>query len=149
MKYCVLIFVALMTGLGAQAQGLERVRWGLAMADSLNGARVEVVETPDAAAALSDLKWIEGGSKMLVYGVLLFSDNTQNARENARSVAGRFADIFPETVVEVSYESPHFKVTAGKYIDKIDAIALCGKALPHFTKAVVIQHEIANPTKQF
>ncbi len=118
------------------AEGIDGVRWSLSRADSLSGARIEVVETPDAARALELLM---PPQNTVYYGVSLFRDNSQSARENARAVAARFADMFPDIPVAVSYESPYFKVTAGSFPDRVDAIALCGRVLPQFSKAVVVQ----------
>jgi hypothetical protein len=77
-----------------------------------------------------------------VYGVRLFSDNSQNARENARAAAAIFTELQPGIPVEVTYQIPHFFVTAGLFIDRTEAVALSGRVLTQFKSAMVVQREV-------
>lgn len=128
---------------GAAAQGIQKMRANLERPEGANRARVEVVEEPDAARAVAAADRIARLDRISGYRVSLFRDNSQTAGENARAVAAQFRERFPGVPVQVAYESPYFKVTAGNFIDKVDAIALWGKSLPHFPKAVVIQEEVS------
>ncbi len=135
-----LVFAAL--AFDAGAQGIQRQRAELARQGS-NKVRVEVTEEADAARAVTAADRVTRKEKITGYRVSLFRDNSQTAGENARSVAAQFREQFPDIPVQVAYESPYFKVTAGNFVDKLDAIALCGKALQCFPKAVVMQEEIS------
>ncbi len=143
MKKTLLLFVFAAVAFSASAQGIQRERAALARPDSFTHARVEVTEEPDAARSIAAVDRVTRKDKITGYRVSLFRDNTQTAGQNARSVAGQFREQFPGIPVYVGYESPYFKVTAGNFVDKVDAIALCGKALSYFRTAVVMQEEIA------
>lgn len=142
MKRILIIILFAALAIEAGAQGIQRTRNALARPEGGNRARVEVTEEPDAARAIAAADRVTRINKVNGYRVSLFRDNNQTAGENARSVAAQFKEKFPGIPVEVAYESPYFRVTAGNYVDKVDAIALWGKALPHFPKAVVIQEEV-------
>lgn len=143
MKKILFLTISALFALNAGAQGIERERSSLARPDGYGGARVEITEEPDAARAIAAADRVARKDKVAGYRVSLFRDNSQTAGENARSVAEQFKARFPGIPVKVEYESPYFKVTAGNFVDKIDAITLCGKALPYFRIAVVVQEEIS------
>jgi hypothetical protein len=123
---------------GVTAQGIRELRNKLTVPDGPGGARIEVVEDGDAARVTEAWDGVVPIEKVDGYRVSLFRDNKQNSGEDARAVAAQFKENFPGIAVSVSYESPYFKVTAGNFIDRVDAIALQGKALTYFPKAVVI-----------
>lgn len=143
MKKILLLMVFAALAVSAGAQGIQRQRAELARPGANGRARVEVTEEADAARAVTTADRVTRKEKVTGYRVSLFRDNSQAAGENARSVAAQFREQFPEIPVQVAYQSPYFTVTAGNFVDKVDAIALCGKALAHFPKAVVMQEEIA------
>ena len=142
MKRIVLLIVFLFVASGAWAQGISRVRESLARPDAFSRARIEVKEQPDAARAIQAADHTHRLTKVTVYRVSLFRDNSQAAGENARAVEAQFEEMYPEIPAEVSYESPYFKVTAGSYLDRTSALALWGKVMPNFPKAVVVQEEV-------
>ncbi len=126
---------------GATHGGTQGVRRGLERAGG-DGARVVVTETPGVQAVMSALDARVPRQKMMVYSVRIFLGNSQSAGPEARSIAGRFAEMFPEHPPRVSYESPYFKVAAGRFVDRTDAVALCGKVAAHFPRAFVVQEEV-------
>ncbi|MDR2894254.1 MAG: hypothetical protein LBU97_02190, partial [Alistipes sp.] len=137
----VVAVVASGMALGAGAQGISRVTNALAAVDFATGARVEVRGAEDAAAAIARADHRPARSTMTVYGVSLYRDNTQDARANAYRVARQFSELHPGVAVDVSYESPYFRVEAGRFVGRTDAVALCGRVLAAFPKAVVVQFE--------
>lgn len=143
MKKILFLTILTVIALDAGAQGIQRQRTALAHPDGRGGARIEVTEEPDAARTVTAADRMSRKDRVTGYRVSLFRDNSQSAGENSRSVAEQFRARFPDIAVNVEYESPYFKVTAGNFVDKVDAIALCGKALPYFPKAVVIQEDIS------
>ena len=144
MKKLTVTLVAAVWMTGAGAQGISRMREELAGADFVSRARVEVRIADDAAAAVRSADRDSERTSVMAYGVSLIRDNSQNARGNAQAVEAQFAELFPGIPVKMSYESPWFKVTAGGYfVNRIDAVALCGKALAQFSKAFVVQQEVS------
>lgn len=137
--FIIVLFAALAVEAGGQ--GIQRARARLERPESGSRARVEVNEEPDAARAILASDRVSRVDKVDGYRVSLFRDNKQSSGEDARAVAAQFKEKFPGIPVMVTYESPYFKVTAGNYIDRVDAVALQGKALPHFPKAVVIMEK--------
>lgn len=128
--------------LGAGAQGIAVVSEGLAREDSGSGARVEVRIADDAAAAVRSADHGSRHAVVTEYGVSLLRDNSQNARANARAVETQFSELYPDVYVETSYESPWFKVEAGRFVYRIEAEALRGRVSAQFPKAVVVQREV-------
>ncbi len=136
----ILLFSALAATAGAQ--GIERQRARLATPEPVGRARVEVKQEAVAARAIAAADSVRQDKTVTGYCVNLFGGNSQSAGENARSVAAQFRELFPNIQVRVEYQSPYFNVMAGCFLDKMDAIVLCGKALKNFPKAVVMQDEI-------
>ncbi len=136
-----LIFAALATGAGAQ--GLSRVTEELARAGFASGARIEVRYGENAEAAIRNADHTSGRTTVMAYGVSLFRDNSQNAGSNAAAVKAKFADMYPDINVRLSYENPWFKVEAGPFVDRIDAEALRGRVASVFRTAVVVQQEVS------
>lgn len=141
MKKALLFIVSVVWVLGAASQGAVRVGEELARPEFFTGARIEVRMAADAAVAVRNADQNPTGTHIM-YRVRLFSDNSQNAGENAYAAARQFSEIYPGIVVEVSYEVPYFWVTAGNFVDHIDAVALRGRVLAQFPKAVVARQEV-------
>ena len=57
-------------------------------------------------------------TKVNGYTILILSDNSSRARENAVEAKDTFEENFPETEVKMYYETPSFYVTAGSYLTK-------------------------------
>lgn len=139
-------FLFLLVGLGFSAavaaqdferaaQGIEGVRRGLA-------PQIEVRETPDAQAVTAALDAAPRAERITVYAVRLLSDNSQNAGANARAAAARFNETFGAEA-RVDYQTPYFRVTVGRFVDRTDAVALCGRVLGVFPKSFVVEEHIS------
>ena len=142
MKRTLLTLLSVVCVAGAAAQGVARVSEELARPDFESGARIEVHVSDDAVRAVRNADRNSERTSITGYGVNLFSDNSQDGRRNAYAAAERFAEMYPDIQVDVSYENPWFKVTAGYFLDRTDAIALCGRILAQFRTAVVITLEL-------
>ncbi len=145
MKSIVLFLICAVWAAGAAAQGVEGVRRELGRADfsSPGRARIEVVVSDDAAQAIRTADMSSGPGSITAYGVRLFSDSSQDGRANAQAAMGRFAEANPGIDVNISYETPAFWVTAGHFVDRIDAVALCGRVLSLFPRAFVVPVEVS------
>jgi len=112
------------------------------LARAEGGARVEVTVEGSAAGVLRSAQGTAHTATTTAFAVSLIRDNTQHARENTYAAAAEFREAFPGITVEVSYEAPWFRATAGCFVNRTDAVALCGRVLPRFKKAIVIQQEL-------
>jgi hypothetical protein len=133
MKKLPVLLIALSLWAGARAQD---------MSAGGGTGRVEVIITDGAAPALRNTGMEVPRTSFTAYGVRLFSDNSQEGRANAYGAASRFAEMFPGINADVTYESPAFWVTAGCFVDRLDAVALCGRVLPQFPRAYVVGMEV-------
>jgi hypothetical protein len=140
MKKLAIIILFLSFGVSATAQSINQMREKLRI-PNYEGATVKVTEQADAARAIEASDVMKRIQKVDGYRVSLFRDNKQNSGADARAVVKQFEEHFPGIDVSVSYESPYFKVTAGAFIDRIDAITLHGKVLQYFPKAVVVMEK--------
>ncbi len=107
-----------------------------------SGARVDVIVTDDAKPALRGADTHTPRHSVTAYGVRLLSDSSQDGRANAGAAMDRFASIYPDVDVNMSYEIPEFWVTAGHFVDRLDAVALCGKVQSLFPRAFVVSMEV-------
>ncbi len=145
-KFLIFVFsavaVALGSGVQLSAQGIARMTEELSRPDPATGAAVEVTVADDAAAAVRAADLGSGRTSVVVaYGVRIYSDSSQDGHENAKAAKARFDEMYPGTGSEISYEIPSFRVTAGRYVDRVDAVALCGRVLAQFKDAFVVQSE--------
>jgi hypothetical protein len=142
MKKALLFIVAAVWTLGAGAQGMARVGEELARPDPVSRARIEVRAAADALEAVRKADHAAARTMVMTYGVSLFRDSSQNARANAYAAQEQFAGMYPQIPVEVSYEIPYFKVEAGCFVERVDAVALLGRVQTHFPLAVIVKQEV-------
>ena len=76
------------------------------------------------------------------YTILILSDNSQTARENANKAKELFEENFKDTKVKMYYESPSFYVSAGHYLTKEEAIIELWRFRSVFPKAITQSREI-------
>jgi hypothetical protein len=146
MKKLIFSLIALVWAIGGAAQGIAGVGRELSRVDFASpsgGARIEVIVTDDAAPAIRTADAATGRASVMAYGVRLFSDSSQDGRANAYGAQRRFAESYPGIGVSVTYEIPAFWVTAGCFVDRIDAVALCGRVLSQFPTAFVVPMEVS------
>ncbi|MBQ2033207.1 MAG: hypothetical protein II217_02360 [Alistipes sp.] len=102
----------------ASAQQVAGVRSGLAVGAN----KVTITEQSDVAQTVRTVEQRKGRTKVSGYTILILSDNSETARENANKAKEAFEENFPETKVKMYYESPSFYVSAGSYLTKEEAI---------------------------
>jgi hypothetical protein len=147
MKTILITAALVLSTLGAAAQGIAGVSQRLARADyggpgGPGGATIEVEVTPEARTAISSADLSPSRSSITAYGVRLLIDNSQQGRANAYGVEAKFEELYPGIGAEVTYETPAFWVTAGCFVDRLDAVALCGRVLGQFRTAFVVPMEV-------
>lgn len=132
-----IVAVILMWGAEASAQSVAGVRSRLAVGAN----KVTIVEQSEAAATVRAVEQRPKRTKVSGYTVLILSDNSRTARENAVKAKETFEENFPETKVEMYYESPSFYVTAGRYLTKEEAIIELWRFRTVFPKAITKSRE--------
>ena len=128
----------LFSGLEAQARSVAGVKSRLAVGEN----PVTIVEQSDAAAVVSAVEQRPKRTKVNGYTILLLSDNSHLARENAVKAKEMFEESFPGIKVDMYYESPSFYVTAGSYLTKEEAIIELWRFRSVFPKAIAQNREM-------
>ena len=109
---------------------------------SVGANKVAVVEQSDVSESVRSVEMRPKRTKVTGYTILILSDNSRTARENAVKAKETFEENFPETKVEMYYESPSFYVTAGRYLTKEEAIIELWRFRSVFPKAIAQSREM-------
>ena len=133
-----LTVIAAVVALDGSAQNLAAKKSRLAT--GANG--VTVVEQSEVADAVRSVESRAKRTKVNGYTILILSDNSSRARENAVEAKETFEENFPETEVKMYYESPSFYVTAGSYLTKEEAIIEMMRFRSIFPKAIAQNREM-------
>ncbi len=122
----------------AVGQNIQSKKSSLAMGSSA----VTVTEQDDVKQAVHTVEQRNKPTKINGYTILILSDNSQTARENANKAKELFEENFKDTKVKMYYESPSFYVTAGHYLTKEEAIIELWRFRAVFPKAITQNREI-------
>lgn len=133
-----LTVIAAVVALDGSAQNIAAKKSRLAT--GANG--VTVVEQSEVADAVRSVESRAKRTKVNGYTILILSDNSSRARENAVEAKETFEENFPETEVKMYYESPSFYVTAGSYLTKEEAIIEMMRFRSVFPKAIAQNREM-------
>lgn len=104
--------------------------------------KVTVVEQSDVTESVRSVESRPKRTKVNGYTILILSDNSSRARENAVEAKDKFEENFPETEVKMYYESPSFYVSAGAYLTKEEAIIEMMRFRSVFPKAIAQNREM-------
>ena len=138
MKRIILTLAILLCAAVGSAQNVAAMKSRLAA-----GANpVTVTEQSDVAQTVRAIEQRKGRTKVSGYTILILSDNSETARENANKAKEAFEENFPETKVKMYYESPSFYVTAGRYLTKEEAIIELWRFRSVFPKAITQSREM-------
>ncbi len=130
----VMIFVAQ----SAAAQNVSAMKSRLSVGQN----KVAIVEQSDVAESVRTVEMRPKRTKVTGYTILILSDNSHTARENAVEAKEKFEENFPETEVKMYYESPSFYVSAGHYLTKEEAIIEMMRFRAVFPKAIAQSREM-------
>ena len=109
---------------------------------SVGQNKVAIVEQSDVAESVRSVEMRPKRTKVMGYTILILSDNSHTARENAAEAKEKFEENFPETEVKMYYESPSFYVSAGSYLTKEEAIIEMMRFRAVFPKAIAQSREM-------
>ncbi|MBR3775941.1 MAG: hypothetical protein IKL12_07540 [Alistipes sp.] len=104
--------------------------------------KVAVIEQSDVASSVRSVEARPKRTKVTGYTILILSDNSHTARENANEAKKTFEENFPDTEVKMYYESPSFYVSAGHYLTKEEAIIEMMRFRSVFPKAIAQSREM-------
>ena len=139
-KLFILTIITLATTGQLPAQGLVSYRARLAQ-PAATGARVEVTETGNAAAAIRAAAVGNPNQMIDYFRVEIFFNTTPNARRLTYEAYARFRELFPDIPADerydISYSSPKFTVRVGYFLTRDEAVAACGRLRSAFGTAVV------------
>ena len=78
------------------------------------------------------------------YRVRIFFDNRQSARADSQKVMDEFSEKYHGIPVYRSYVNPYFKVTAGDFRSKSEAMQLLQKIRQEFPSAFIVKEKSIN-----
>lgn len=131
------------TASGASAQSLAAFKDRLSLLDSVYTSRVTVTEHGPAASAVRSIDASTAiRDKVHGYRVVIFSDNSQNAREGAMDAQKRFEEACPDIPTYLEYDIPTFKVAVGNCLTREEAIILQNRIIGLFPTAFFTNKEI-------
>ena len=109
-------------------------------------ANIEINRNPAVDSAL--VKYISHNPSRQLHGyrIRLFFDNKQSARNESENVESLFKESFPTIPVYRSYANPYFKVVAGDYRTKSDALRELPAVKKLFPNAFIIKEYINFPS---
>ena len=109
---------------------------------SVGNNKVAIVEQSDVSESVRTVEMRPKRTKVTGYTILILSDNSHTARENAVEAKTKFEENFPDTEVKMYYESPSFYVSAGHYLTKEEAIIEMMRFRSVFPKAIAQSREM-------
>jgi hypothetical protein len=109
---------------------------------AVGGNKVTVVEQSDVSESVRQVESRPRRTKVNGYTILLLSDNSSRARENAVEAKEKFEENFPDIEVQMYYQSPSFYVAAGEYLTKEEAIIEMMRFRTIFPKAITQMREM-------
>lgn len=111
--------------LGKSILNLVNVNQDAAITDSMN-----------LNIARNSIKQVKG------YRVRIYFSNEQSAREESAAAQARFRALYPEHEAYRSFVNPNFKVTAGDFLSKSEALFLKAAIIHQFPSAFVVREDI-------
>ena len=132
------VAVMIFAAQGVAAQSLSAMKGRL----SVGANKVAVVEQSDVSESVRTVEMRPKRTKVTGYTILILSDNSHTARENAVEAKTKFEENFPDTEVKMYYESPSFYVSAGHYLTKEEAIIEMMRFRAIFPKAIAQSREM-------
>lgn len=110
-----------------------------------NAADVNIIQTPATSEGL-DKYVIRNKDRVLTgYRVRIFFDNKQSARVASENAVETFTKNFHGIPTYRSYQSPFFKVTAGDFRTKSEAMVLLRAVKGLFPSAFIVKENINYP----
>ena len=79
------------------------------------------------------------------YRVRVYFDNSQSSRTDSETILKKFETSYPGVPVYRTYANPYFKVTAGDFRTRSEAMALLVRLKNEFPRALLVKEKINYP----
>lgn len=109
-----------------------------------NPADVRVYQSSDILNSMNAHFEANRGREISGYRVRIFFDNKQTARNESQEVMERFSSEYHDVPVYRSYVNPYFKVTAGDFRSKSEAMQLLRRIRSEFPAAFIVREKSIN-----
>ncbi len=110
-----------------------------------DSADVRISQSPRLKSALDDQIEVNPTRTITGYRVRIFFDNGQNSRSESEAVLKKFESAYHGIPVYRTYANPYFKVTAGDFRTRSEAMALLVKLRDEFPRALMVKEKINWP----
>jgi len=109
------------------------------------GPGVSIDQTPAVASALRSYIASNKDKELSGYRIRVFYDNGQSARTKSESIERYIANTYAGIRVYRTYESPNYKVSAGDFRTKDEALGLYNSLKAIYPTALIIKETINYP----
>lgn len=147
-KFGLLLFLAILTGVGAQAQNivksLERTVPGQGKVTIHQDPRIEAMIGVEHFSTTGEQKVLKtSGFRIQAYA----GNNTRQAKNDAYNVASRIKVYFPDLTVYTSFNPPRWLCRVGDFrsIEEADAMMRRMKATGVFKEVSIVRDQINIP----
>jgi len=109
-------------------------------------AKIDSKQDPDLVELVNlHIRKNQQGGNMPGFRVEIFFSSELNARQKAQQVKSEFLTVFPDYNVYITYVSPDFKVRAGNFRTRNEALKAVNLFKGQFPKAFVVPDQIELP----
>lgn len=113
--------------------------------DKGDAGDVRIHQDDEIVAAMHSHVSSNSGRALRGYRVRLFFSNKQNARQLAAAAYG-FAVSVMKVPAYITYNNPFFKVTAGDFRTKAEAVKFLNEVKPSYPSAFIVRENIKLPS---
>ena len=120
--------------------------WAI-MPSRANGDSMNVsISKPEYIKAALDSQIVANPARSISgYRIRVYFDNSQSSRTDSEAILRRFETAYPGVPVYRTYANPYFKVTAGDFRTRSEAMALLVRLKDEFPRALLVKERINYP----
>lgn len=150
----ILILLLLSLALAPTLRAQEIDTLGIAAVDSvllgkdilgIIGPGITISQTQTVRTALRSYISSNSGKDISGYRIRVYYDNGQNARTKSESIAHYISNTYEGIRVYRTFESPYYKVSAGDFRTKDEALGLYNSLKSVYPTAFIIKENINYP----
>ena len=110
--------------------------------DSVN---VSIIQPESVKTALDSQIVANPARSINGYRIRVYFDNSQSSRTDSEAILHKFETSYPGVPVYRTYANPYFKVTAGDFRTRSEAMALLVRLKNEFPRALLVKEKINYP----
>ena len=104
------------------------------------------ISQPSSVKAALDAQLVANPARSFSgYRIRVYFDNSQTSRTDSEAILKKFEKTWPGVPVYRTYANPYFKVTAGDFRTRSEAMALLVKLRNEFPRALLVKEKINYP----